>query len=84
MGAVVPYFQKLQQEGEEGRKKITQLTRYGTVIISAMQAWGVTVKLLNTQFQGLPIVPAANSGYWLGSFHNNYSYIRYNVYDVDG
>ncbi len=30
-GAVVPYFQKLQQEGEEGRKKITQLTRYGTV-----------------------------------------------------
>ncbi len=57
MGAVVPYFQKLQQEGEEGRKKITQLTRYGTVIISAMQAWGVTLKLLNTQFQGLPIVP---------------------------
>ncbi len=57
MGAVVPYFQKLQQEGEEGRKKITQLTRYGTVIISAMQAWGVTVKLLNTQFQGMPIVP---------------------------
>jgi preprotein translocase subunit SecY len=31
MGAVVPYFQKLQREGEEGRKKITQLTRYGTV-----------------------------------------------------
>ncbi|MEO8232427.1 MAG: preprotein translocase subunit SecY, partial [Ignavibacteriota bacterium] len=57
MGAVVPYFQKLQQEGEEGRKKITQLTRYGTVLISAMQAWGVTVKLLNTQFQGLSIVP---------------------------
>ncbi len=62
MGAVVPYFQKLQQEGEEGRKKITQLTRYGTVIISAMQAWGVTVKLLNTQFQGLPIVPAPIQG----------------------
>jgi preprotein translocase subunit SecY len=62
MGAVVPYFQKLQQEGEEGRKKITQLTRYGTVIISAMQAWGVTVKLLNTQFQSLPIVPAPIQG----------------------
>lgn len=57
MGAVVPYFQKLQQEGEEGRKKITQLTRYGTVLISAMQAWGVTIKLLNTNFQGMPIVP---------------------------
>jgi preprotein translocase subunit SecY len=62
MGAVVPYFQKLQQEGEEGRKKITQLTRYGTVLISAMQAWGVTVKLLNTQFQGLPIVPEQIQG----------------------
>jgi preprotein translocase subunit SecY len=62
MGAVVPYFQKLQQEGEEGRKKITQLTRYGTVLISAMQAWGVTIKLLNTQFQGLPIVPEAVQG----------------------
>ncbi|NNE68972.1 MAG: preprotein translocase subunit SecY, partial [Rhodothermales bacterium] len=31
MGAVVPYFQKLQREGEEGRRKITQLTRYGTI-----------------------------------------------------
>lgn len=62
MGAVIPYFQKLQQEGEEGRKKITQLTRYGTVLISAMQAWGVTIKLLNTNFQGLPIVPQPIQG----------------------
>ena len=62
MGAVVPYFQKLQQEGEEGRKKITQLTRYGTVLISALQAWGVTVRLLNIQVQGMPIVPEAVQG----------------------
>lgn len=62
MGAVIPYFQKLQQEGEEGRKKITQLTRYGTVIISAMQAWGVTVRLLNLQVQGMPIVPQPIQG----------------------
>lgn len=68
MGAVVPYFQKLQQEGEEGRKKITQLTRYGTVLISALQAWGVTVKLINTNVQGLPIVPAAVQGFgWIFS-----------------
>ena len=68
MGAVVPYFQKLQQEGEEGRKKITQLTRYGTVLISAMQAWGVTVRLLNIQVQGLPIVPEAVQGFgWIVS-----------------
>ncbi len=45
MGSVVPYFQRLQKEGEEGRKKITQLTRYGTVLIGAMQAYGVTVFL---------------------------------------
>ncbi|MBN1349566.1 preprotein translocase subunit SecY [candidate division KSB1 bacterium] len=41
LGAVVPYFQKLQKEGEEGRKKITQLTRYGTVLISALQAFSI-------------------------------------------
>jgi preprotein translocase subunit SecY len=66
MGAVVPYFQKLQQEGEEGRKKITQLTRYGTVLISAFQAWAVTVRLLNIQVQGLPIVPVQVQGFtWI-------------------
>jgi preprotein translocase subunit SecY len=63
MGAVIPYFQKLQQEGEEGRKKITQLTRYGTVLIAGLQAWGVTIKLLNTSYQGIPIVPASVQGF---------------------
>jgi preprotein translocase subunit SecY len=45
LGSVVPYFQKLQKEGEEGRKKITQLTRYGTVLIAAMQAIGIAIFL---------------------------------------
>lgn len=68
MGAVVPYFQKLQQEGEEGRKKITQLTRYGTVLISALQAWGVTVRLLNINVQGAPVVPVPVQGFlWVAS-----------------
>ena len=62
LGAVVPYFQKLQQEGEDGQKKITQLTRYGTVLISALQAWGVTIRLLNINVQGAPIVPGAIQG----------------------
>jgi preprotein translocase subunit SecY len=58
LGAVVPYFQKLQREGEEGNKKITQLTRYGTVIISALQAWGVSVRLESmTTPGGFPVVP---------------------------
>ncbi|MFO7447618.1 MAG: preprotein translocase subunit SecY [Ignavibacteriaceae bacterium] len=68
MGAVVPYFQKLQQEGEEGRKKITQLTRYGTVLISAMQAWGVTIRLVNMNVDGMPIIPAGVQGFgWVAS-----------------
>jgi preprotein translocase subunit SecY len=45
MGAVVPYFQRLQREGEEGRRKMTQLTRYGTVLIAAIQAFSVAVFL---------------------------------------
>jgi len=63
LGAVWPYIQKLQQEGEEGRKKITQWTRYLTVAISALQAWGVTIRLSNIQVQGLPIVPEAVAGF---------------------
>ncbi|MCH7972459.1 MAG: preprotein translocase subunit SecY [Bacteroidetes bacterium] len=62
MGAVVPYFQKLQQEGEDGRKKITQLTRYGTILISSLQAWGVTIRLLNINVQGTPIIPVGVQG----------------------
>ena len=40
LGAVVPYFQKLSKEGEEGRKKMTQLTRYGTVVVAAPAGLG--------------------------------------------
>ena len=45
MGSVLPYFQRLQKEGEAGRKKITQITRYVTVLIATMQSYGVTVFL---------------------------------------
>ena len=45
LGAVIPFFQRLQKEGEEGRRKITQYTRYGTVLISAMQAMGTAIFL---------------------------------------
>jgi preprotein translocase subunit SecY len=62
LGAVVPYFAKLQKEGEEGRKKITQYTRYGTVAISLMQATGVVAKLMSTSTAGIPIVPEAVRG----------------------
>jgi preprotein translocase subunit SecY len=38
LGMAIPYFQKLQREGESGRKRINQMTRYLTVIITAFQA----------------------------------------------
>jgi preprotein translocase subunit SecY len=58
MGTVVPYFQKLQKEGDEGRKKINQLTRYGTVIVAALQAGGVSVFLERlVASSGAPVVP---------------------------
>lgn len=63
MGAVVPYFQKLQREGEEGRKKITQLTRYGTVLISTLQAWSITIYLGSMTANGTPIVSPDVSGF---------------------
>jgi preprotein translocase subunit SecY len=64
MGTVVPYFQKLQKEGEEGRKKITQLTRYGTVIIAALQAGGASVFLTRLVApSGAPVVPNPGVGF---------------------
>jgi preprotein translocase subunit SecY len=57
--AVIPYFEKLAKEGEEGRKKITQYTRYGTVALAAIQAIGIAFFLENNP-GGVPVV--ANPG----------------------
>ena len=53
MGAVVPYFQKLQREGEEGRQRITRLTRYGTVGITALQSVAFSINLIATAPQAI-------------------------------
>ncbi len=45
LGLAIPYFQKLQKEGESGRKKLNQVTRYLTVLITAGQAPGYLVNL---------------------------------------
>lgn len=55
MGAVVPYFQKLQREGEEGRRKINQLTRYGTVLITLVQSIGFSINLMNTSPEAIVV-----------------------------
>ncbi|MCY7360909.1 MAG: preprotein translocase subunit SecY [Ignavibacteria bacterium] len=62
LGAVFPYFQKLQKEGEDGRKKINQLTRLGTIPVAALQAWGVSVQLASRNVGGLGVVSPDISG----------------------
>ncbi|MDD5475139.1 MAG: preprotein translocase subunit SecY, partial [Syntrophales bacterium] len=41
----VPHLEKLKKEGEAGRRKITQYTRYGTIILSIIQGFGISVGL---------------------------------------
>ncbi|MFH0873154.1 MAG: preprotein translocase subunit SecY [bacterium] len=45
LAVVVPYLERLSKEGEQGRKKIVQYTRYGTVVLSAVQATGIAIGL---------------------------------------
>ena len=43
--AIHPHFEALKKEGEVGRKKLNQYTRYGTVLLAALQAYGIAVGL---------------------------------------
>ncbi len=45
MTVVIPHLERLSKEGEQGRKKITQYTRYGTVVLSIIQGFGISVGL---------------------------------------
>ena len=45
MTTVSPHLEALKKEGESGRKKMNQYTRYGTVILAALQAYGIAVGL---------------------------------------
>ena len=45
LAAMVPKLEQLKKEGEQGRKKINQYTRYGTVLLATMQAYGLAVSL---------------------------------------
>ncbi len=55
LGMAVPYFQKLQKEGESGRRKINQITRLLTVVVTAVQASGYYIYLTRT-FQGAVVI----------------------------
>jgi len=52
---VVPSFEQLKKEGEAGRRKITQYTRYGTLALGIFQSWGIAVALQSSQ--GLVLNP---------------------------
>lgn len=57
---VVPYLEKLKKEGEQGRKKITQYARYGTIVLSVVQGFGISLGLEGMQSPtGALVVPAA-------------------------
>ena len=64
LGMAVPYFQKLQKEGESGRKKINQYTRFLTVGVTAIQAPGYIATQI-TNFAG--VVPNASSFWYIQS-----------------
>jgi len=54
---VIPHLERLSKEGDQGRKKITQYTRYGTVVLSIIQGFGISVGLEKmTAPGGAPIV----------------------------
>lgn len=45
LAAMVPQLEQLKKEGEQGRKKLNQYTRYGTVALAIFQAWGIAVSI---------------------------------------
>jgi preprotein translocase subunit SecY len=62
----IPHLERLSKEGEQGRKKITQYTRYGTVVLSIIQGFGISVGLESmTSPGGASIVIHAGWGFRL-------------------
>ena len=52
----VPTLEQIKKEGEAGRRKITQYTRYGTVVLATFQAIGISTALQGQQMGGAPLV----------------------------
>jgi preprotein translocase subunit SecY len=64
LAVVVPFLEKLRKEGEQGQKKITQYTRYGTVILSIIQGFGIAIGLERmTSPGGAMVVPVGGWGF---------------------
>lgn len=56
MTVVIPSMEQLKKEGESGRRKISQYTRYGTVVLACFQAIGISLALQNQTAGGLSVV----------------------------
>jgi preprotein translocase subunit SecY len=65
MTAVVPKLEQLKKEGEQGRRKITQYTRYGTVLLATFQAIGISMALQSQTAGGMSVVVAPGPGFIL-------------------
>ncbi|MBN2419032.1 MAG: preprotein translocase subunit SecY [Deltaproteobacteria bacterium] len=64
LAVVIPHLEKLKKEGEQGRKKITQYTRYGTIILSIIQGIGIAVGFQRMSSpSGAMIVTAGGVGF---------------------
>lgn len=56
MTVVIPAMEQMKKEGESGRRKISQFTRYGTVVLATFQAIGISLALQNQTAGGLSVV----------------------------
>ncbi|MCS5550071.1 MAG: preprotein translocase subunit SecY [Gammaproteobacteria bacterium] len=63
LSVVDPKLKQLKKEGETGRRKITQYTRYGTVILATFQAFGVAIALEGQQAIGQAVVMDPGIGF---------------------
>jgi preprotein translocase subunit SecY len=65
MSSTIPTLEQLKKEGEAGRRKITQYTRYGTVVLATFQALGIAIALESQTAAGMPVVVAPGFGFKL-------------------
>ncbi len=63
MSAVIPKLEQLKKEGEQGRRQITQYTRYGTVLLASFQAIGIAIALQSQQVAGMHVVIHSGPGF---------------------
>ncbi len=63
LSAVVPSLEQLKKEGEAGRRKITQYTRYGTVVLAVFQSYGISIALQSQSAGGVALVTNVGLGF---------------------